>query len=157
MPFASALTDSITAQIAAKPATFRWWNLVSAELKRVQIQIDADPRLAAGAGGAARYFAESAGIEGSAATEFQTATVHVCEQAFANMTSDEAHLEVLFLQFDDRVEVALSQEGDAEPAVSLQSLLGPKPSVMQGVDRVQFEHIGGASVTRLTKFIPHHS
>lgn len=157
MPSASVLTDSITAQIAAKPATFRWPNPVSAEPKRVHIQIDADARLAAGAAAAARYFAESAGVEGKAATEFQTATAHACEQAFANMPSDDSHLDVFLLQFDDRVEVALSQEGDVEPAVSLQSLLGATPSTIQGVDRVQYEHIGGASVTRLTKFISRHS
>jgi hypothetical protein len=40
--------------------------------------------------------------------------------------------------------------------VSLQSLLGAAPSAIQGVDRVQYEHIGGASVTRLTKYISRH-
>jgi hypothetical protein len=114
--------------------------------------MDADPRLAAGAGGAVRYLAESAGLEGGAAKQFQTAAVTVCEEAFSSLNPQHPQLDVYLTLFEDRIEVALAQEGDAGPALSMQELLKNSTQAMKGVDRVQFEQKRGAFVTRLTKF-----
>jgi len=43
---------------------------VSIDFKGIELQIDADARLAAAAGGAARFFAESAGLTSEEATSF---------------------------------------------------------------------------------------
>ncbi|HUL15049.1 MAG TPA: hypothetical protein VLV88_03575 [Terriglobales bacterium] len=125
--------------------------------KRVHLQLDADPRFAAGAGGAVRYMAENAGLEASDASQFQAAAIDACETAFSNMTAEHRHLDVFLTQFEDRIEVAFSQEGDAAPAVSLRTIMEGPVNAVRGVDRVQYEHEGGASITRLTKYLSPHS
>jgi hypothetical protein len=130
------------------------------------MQIEADARLAAAAGGAARYFADAAGLEGSALTDWQTAIVAACKEAFAHLTREHPRLDVSFTWLTDRLEVALSLEGDTSPAVGLDSLAGFAPRsgnpeeksrsnspVLDGVDRVQYETRDGIAVTRLTKYI----
>jgi hypothetical protein len=146
---------------------------VTAEAKSIQMQIEADPRLAAAAGGAARYFADAAGLEGPAITDWQTAIVAACLEAFEHLTREHPRLDVTLTRMADRLEVALSREDDPEPAVGLSSLAGLAPHdsdaqewqagkslVMEGVDRVQYETHGGVAVTRLTKYItsaaPHY-
>jgi len=154
---ASAWTASITAPIAAKLATYPWPNPVPTDPKRVHLQLDADSRFAAGAGGAVRYMAENAGLEADDASQFQAAAVSACETAFSNMIAEQPHLDVYVTQFDDRIEVAFSQEGDAAPAVSLRAIMEGPVNAVRGVDRVQYEHQGGASITRLTKYLPQQS
>ncbi len=161
-----AATDSTTVQIAGKPATFPWRIPVDAESKFVRLQIEADPRLAAAAGGAARYFADAAGLEAPAIAGWQTAIVAACKEAFAHLTREHPRLEVSFTRLADRLEVALSQEGESAPAVGFDSLIGSSPQsddapgkarggspVLRGVDRVQYESKDGTAVTRLTKYI----
>jgi len=130
------------------------------------MQIEADPRLAAAAGGAARYFAVAAGVEGPAIAGWQTAIVEACKEAFAHLTREHPRLDVSFTRLADRLEVALSREGETAPAVGLDSLIGSPPQrddapgrtrsgspVLRGVDRVQYESKDGTAVTRLTKYI----
>jgi len=145
---------------------FPWPTTVATEAKSMHMQIEADARLAAAAGGAARYFADAAGLEGPAITDWQTAVVSACKEAFAHLTQQHPHLDVSFTRLADRLEVALSREGDTSPAVGLDSLAGLAPQtrnpegktdgrspVLGGVDRVQYETVDGVAVTRLTKYI----
>jgi hypothetical protein len=145
---------------------FPWRTLVVTEAKSIQMQIEADARLAAAAGGAARYFADAAGLEGSAIAEWQTAIVAACNEAFQHLTREHPRLDVSFTRLPDRLEVALSREGDTSPAIGLDSLAGLAPQsgnpqgatptrslVLGGVDRVQYETRDGVAVTRLTKYI----
>src|SRR5258708_3102108 len=122
-----AATDSTTVQIAGKPATFPWRIPVDAESKFVRLQIEADPRLAAAAGGAARYFADAAGLEAPAIAGWQTAIIAACKEAFAHLTREHPRLEVSFTRLADRLEVALSQEGESAPAVGFDSPIGSSP------------------------------
>ena len=126
------------------------------------MQIEADPRLAAAAGGAARYFADAAGLEGHAIVDWQTAIVAACNEAFEHLTREHPRLDVILTRMVDRLEVALSREGDTSPALGLDTLAGLAPQrgsapggslVMGGVDRVQYETHSGLAVTRLTKYI----
>jgi hypothetical protein len=145
---------------------FPWPTPVATEAKSIHMQIEADARLAAAAGGAARYFADAAGLEGPAITDWQTAVVAACKEAFGHLTQEHPRLDVSFTRLADRLEVALSREGDTSPAVGLDSLAGLAPQsgnpqgnphgrspVLGGVDRVQYETIDGVAVTRLTKYI----
>jgi hypothetical protein len=113
------------------------------------MQIEADPRLAAAAGGAARYFADAAGLEGAAMTDWQAAIVAACKEAFEHLTPEHAQLSVTLTRLADRLEVALSRENDTSQA----GAHAGKSEVLEGVDRVQFETQGGVAVTRLTKYI----
>jgi hypothetical protein len=138
---------------------------VTAESKSVRMQIEADPRLAAAAGGAARYLADAAGLEGPAIAGWQAAIVAACKEAFAHLTREHSRLNVSFTRLADRLEVAFFQEGESAPAVGFDSLIGSPQSddmpgkppsgspVLKGVDRVQYESKDGTAVTRLTKYI----
>jgi hypothetical protein len=133
---------------------------VSAESKGVQLQIDPDVRLAAAAGGIARYFAESAGLTNEAAVELQKSIIAACQESFEHLKGNHPHLNVIFSWFTDRIEVAMSYEGSGEPAIGLDSIAGFVHQLggsggLGGVDRVQYEAHEGLSITRLTKYWRH--
>jgi hypothetical protein len=133
---------------------------VSAEIKGIQLQIDADVRLAAAAGGAARFFGESAGLTSEEIAELQKSIVAACEEAFEHMRGERPQLTVTLARFPDRIEVAMSHEGSAEPAVGLDRIAGFASQLggsggLGGVDRVQYETRDGLAVTRLTKYLGH--
>ena len=126
------------------------------------MQLDADTRLAAAAGGVVRFLADAAGMESLAVAQLQSAVVAACAAAFEHLTLKHPHLEVTFARYSDRIEVALSHEGDALPAVGLDAIAGfaartgegsSSPGTFAGVDRVQYETHGVEIVTRLTKYV----
>jgi hypothetical protein len=126
------------------------------------VQLDADPRLAAAVAGAARYLADAAGLPCDAIDKLQSSVLTACHQAFEHLTKAHPHLDVTLLRFPDRLEIALSHQGDAIPAFGLDTIAGlatrmddskPDPGVFAGVDRVQFESRGTEIVTVLTKYL----
>jgi hypothetical protein len=128
----------------------------------MHLRIDADERLAAAVGGATRYLADAAGLESEAISQLQSAVVAACQEAFEHLTEDHPHLDVTLTRLPDRIEVALSHEGETSPAVGLDTIAGfvsssgdasARPAVLGGVDRVQYETQGRVAVTRLTKYV----
>jgi hypothetical protein len=126
------------------------------------VQLDADPRLAAAIGGAARYLANVAGLESDAIAQLQSSVLAACLEAFEHLTKAHPHLVVTLARFPDRLEVGLSHKGEALPAVGLDTIAslaagigGTKSGggVFAGVDRVQYESRGPEIVTLLTKYI----
>jgi ABC-type transporter Mla subunit MlaD len=126
------------------------------------LQIDADARLAAAVGGAARYLADAAGLENEAISQLQSTIVAACREAFDHLSGDHPRLDVTLTRLPDRIEVALSHEGEPSPAVGLDTVAGfaaqigdatGQPPVLAGIDRVQYETQGGVAVTRFTKYI----
>ena len=132
-------------------------NPVPTEPKLIHIQIDADRRFAAGAGGAVHYLAENAGLQHEAASDLQNATVNACTTAFSALTPVHPQVDVRLAQFEDRIEVAISHEDDGERAPGLDAMAKASGKALAGVDRVQFEHLGKSSVIRLTKYLGQHS
>lgn len=133
---------------------------MSADSRGIELQTDPDVRLAAAAGGAARYFAESAGMLNEAATELQKSVVAACQEAFEHLTGNHPRLVVTLALFADRIEIAMTHEGNAEPAVGLDRIAGLAQQLgssngLGGVDRVQYEAHDGLAVTRLTKYLGH--
>jgi hypothetical protein len=138
---------------------------VATESKTIRLQIEADSRLAAAAGGVARYLGDAAGLDNSAVTNLQSTIIAACQQAFENLDAQHPLLEVSLTRFEDRIEVALAHQGEAAPAVGLDTIagfaaqLGANSSgasgagAWSGVDRVQFETQGDSAVTRLTKYL----
>jgi hypothetical protein len=131
---------------------------VTAESRGIQLQIDPDARLAAAAGGVARYLAEAAGLTSDAVVKLQTSIVAACEEAFAHLVGQHPHLNVTLTRYPDRIEVAMAYEGGDEPAVGLDRIAGFADQLgnsrgLGGVDRVQYEAHDGLSVTRLTKYV----
>jgi len=134
---------------------------VASDSKTFRLQIDADPRLAAAAGGVARYLADTAGLETDVAARLQSAVVTATSEAFEHLTASQPHLEVTFTRLADRMEVSLAHRGEGSPAVGLDSIAGfaariagtsSTPGVFAGFDRVQYESRGGEAITRLTKY-----
>jgi hypothetical protein len=120
--------------------------------KTVSVQIDADARLAAAAGGAARYFGESSGLEGGVAAQLQSTVAAACQEAFEYLTPEHPHLTVTFTRHADRIEIEISHEGESAPAIGLDTIAADS-AAMEGVDRVQYETKGKSAVTLLTKYL----
>ena len=81
---------------------------MSTDRKRIELQVDSDPRLAAGVGGAVRLLAEAAGMPDDVCKEFQQATVRACIKAFDAHPGATHAVELLV--FGDRLEVAVDAD-----------------------------------------------
>jgi hypothetical protein len=133
---------------------------VIADAKAIVLCIDADVRFAAAAGAIARFLGEAAGLNNEALTELQKSVVAAATEALEHLMGSHPHLNVTVTRFADRIEVALSHQGSAEPAMGLDRVAGLSgghegSNVLEGIDRVQFEAGEGQAVTRLTKYVGH--
>jgi hypothetical protein len=135
---------------------------VATDAKRIQLKMEADPRLAAAAGGAARWLGDAAGLEDASLSQLRAAIVAACREEFRHLDAAHPHLEVTLTRFADRIEVALEHEEERSPAMGLDAVVGFAAQLgdnsggtraLDGVDRVQFETHGGCAITRLTKFL----
>src|SRR5260370_36570885 len=95
-----------------------WPAVVATELNSLLLQIDADPRLAAAAGGVARYLADVAGFDNDAIARLQSGVIAAWAEAFGHVTANH-QLQSTFTHFSDRMEVALPHLGDNSPAIGL--------------------------------------
>src|SRR5262249_20033770 len=103
---AFARTGFTTAPTAGKRAMLRWLTAVHTELRIISLRVDPDARLAAGAGGIARYLADSAGMASAASSELQAETVSACLQAFESLK--QSALQIRYALYSDRIEIDLS-------------------------------------------------
>jgi hypothetical protein len=101
---------------------FPWPAAVATEPKTFRLLLDADARLAAAAGGVARYLADAAGLDNDAVARMQSAIVAACLEAFEHLTVDDPRLEITFTRLPDRMEIALSHRGEGSPAVGLDKI-----------------------------------
>lgn len=151
MAFTIARTVGKLVTSPSRPAT------VTAEPKSFQVEIDCDPRLAAAAGGVARYVSESAGVESNESFRFQKAVVAACIEAFKLLGGSHPHVTVTTTRFTDRIEVKLTYQPKLQATKDLDGSAGPrKPantSAFEGIDETQREFRGGAATTRLTKYL----
>jgi hypothetical protein len=150
------------ARTAGKRATSPLRTTVGTDAKSIRLQVDADTRLAAAVGGAARYLADAAGLENEAVSQLQSAILAACRQAFDHLSGPHPRLSVTFAGLPDRIEITFEHEGEPAPAMGVDTAAEAAGSagdharrlnVMAGVDRVQYERRGGLTVTRLTKYI----
>jgi hypothetical protein len=84
---------------------------VGTEIQAATLKFNADARLAAAAGGVARYFADGAGMEPDAIANLQADTLAACQAAFAHLTRPTDQLSVEITRFADRIEVAVAYPG----------------------------------------------
>lgn len=72
--------------------------------------IDPDVRLAAAAGGVARYLADAAGLDNGAVSALQTETVAACSKGLQRLTENQ-RVAVTVTRSPDRIEVVVSRPG----------------------------------------------
>ncbi len=113
--------------------------------QKILLQMDADVRLAAAAGGAARYFADNAGLENQAILSLQESVMSACKHCF-QCHSSATSCEIMLLRFEDRLEIDLSFPGKESPESK------EKPN-LPGVDQVQCEFTENSARLRLIKFL----
>jgi hypothetical protein len=135
---------------------------VATELKSFQMEIDADVRLAAAAGGVVCYLADLAGLENDPIARLQSAVIAACSEAFKRLTPDRPQLKITFTRFSDRIEVAVSPRGQdsSSPGFDTIAALAEQAGgarsnqvIFAGFDLVRYETRGSEAVTRLTKYI----
>jgi hypothetical protein len=107
--------------------------------------MDADVRLAAAAGGVARYFADNAGLANEAILNLQESVMLACKHCF-HCHSSANSCEITLLRYEDRLEIDLAVPGK-ETSEGQQELMLP------GVDEVHCEFLGNSARMRLIKFL----
>ncbi len=75
------------------------------------MQLDPDARLAAAAGGVARYLADAAGLDNGAVTALQTETIAACGKELQQLKEKNQRMEVTVTRSPDRIEVVVSRPG----------------------------------------------
>lgn len=113
--------------------------------QKIHLQMDADLRLAAAAGGVARYFADNAGMENEAILNLQAAVMSACKHCF-RCHSSAASCEIDLLRFEDRLEIDLSFPGKESPE-------GREKPVLPGVDEVHCDFLENSARLRLVKYL----
>jgi hypothetical protein len=111
----------------------------------ILLQMDADVRLAAAAGGVARYFADNAGLANEAILNLQESVMLACKHCF-HCHSSANSCEITLLRYEDRLEIDLAVPGK-ETSEGQQELMLP------GVDEVHCEFLGNSARMRLIKFL----
>jgi hypothetical protein len=111
----------------------------------ILLQMDADVRLAAAAGGVARYFADNAGLANEAILNLQESIMLACKHCF-DCHSSATSCEVTLLRYEDRLEIDLSVPGKESPE-------GNEKPALPGVDEVHCEFLGNSARMRLIKFL----
>lgn len=120
-----------------------------AETQKIALQLDADRRLCAAAGGVGRYFADAAGLANSAVSGLQSAIVAVCNREVERLGDSAQRLDVTVIRTPDRIEVVmLRRVADGSGTDS-----GEQQGTLTGVDRVQHETRAEMAITRLTKYL----
>jgi hypothetical protein len=121
---------------------------VPAETQKIAMQLDADTRLCAAAGGVGRYFADAAGLANSAVLGLQSAIVAVCNREVEQIGDSPQRLDVTVIRTPDRIEVVMirrATDGSGKDS--------EERGIINGVDRVQHETQAEMAITRLTKYV----
>ena len=112
---------------------------------QISVRMDADDRLVAAIGGAARYLADAAGLATEVILQFQAAVVSACRHCF-KCHSSEQPCGITLRRSPDRLEVEVTMPGTDTNSE-------PKPN-WAGIDEVHCESQDHSAVLRLTKFVP---
>lgn len=112
------------------------------------MQLDADARLCAAAGGAGRYFADAAGLANSSVSGLQSAIVAVCKGEVERLGDSEQRLDVTVARTPDRIEIVMRRRVTDGSAIDSE-----EQEMIAGVDRVQHETQAEMAITRLTKYV----
>ena len=119
-----------------------------AETQKIAMQLDADTRFCAAAGGAGRYFADAAGLSNSAVSGLQSAIVAVCNRELERIGDSRQRLDVTVTRTPDRIEVVMRRRATDDSGRDSE-----EQGMITGVDQVQHETQAEMAITRLTKYV----
>ena len=119
-----------------------------AETQKIAMQLDADTRFCAAAGGAGRYFADAAGLSNSAVSGLQSAIVAVCNRELERIGDARQRLDVTVTRTPDRIEVVMRRRATDDSGRDSE-----EQGMITGVDQVQHETQAEMAITRLTKYV----
>ena len=112
------------------------------------MQLDADTRLCAAAGGVGRYFADAAGLANSAVSGLQSAIVAMCNRELQHIGDSAQRLDITVTRTADRIEVVMRRR-----ATQGMGKNSEEQGMIPGLDRVQHETQADMAITRLTKYV----
>ena len=112
------------------------------------MQLDADTRFSAAAGGVGRYFADAAGLANSAVSGLQSAIVAMCNREVERIGDSAQRLDVTVTRSPDRIEVVMRRRATRGSGKDTE-----EQGTVTGVDRVQHETQADMAITRLTKYV----
>jgi hypothetical protein len=121
---------------------------VPADTQKIAMQLDADRRLCAAAGGVGRYFADAAGLANNAVSGLQSAIVVVCTREAERIGDSRQRLDVTVTRTPERIEVVIRRR-----ATDGSRKDSEEPGAITGVDEVQRETQAEMAITRLTKYV----
>jgi hypothetical protein len=134
------------------------------EAIRVSLHLGGDPRLVAAVGCAVEFQAAQAGLERERCAHLAKAAVDVCREALVQLADVDGGLDIRVKTFADRIEISIEHRGLSAPAVGLDAFAVPSVipegycgvngmELLERVDRVTFDSLGGVVRTTLVKFL----
>ena len=134
------------------------------EHSRTILHLSRDDRLIAAVGGAVAHFAERLGMEDAARNLLTGALEDLCRQTLPLLNGNEDGLDVAIEDFDDRLQISVEHQGEAQPSVGVESFIAEcaresKQRVtgvhlMRTVDRIEYDACNGSIRTTLVKYLP---
>lgn len=132
---------------------------------RVQLKLQADPRLAASVSAATDNIAQRLGFELGPRAALAAAVEQACSSTFQLLDSEGSEVSVAIEDFDNRIEVNIEYPGQPLPSIGLETFAGfgsqDAPTeqpvglmLLTLVDRVLFETVEGRQRMTLVKYLP---
>jgi hypothetical protein len=136
---------------------------VPCEHSRTVLHLSRDERLIAAVGGAVAHFAERVGMDDAARNLLTGALEDLCRQTLPLLNGKGDGLDVAIEDFDDRLQISVEHQGEAQPSVGVESFIaecarGSNQRVtgvhlMRSVDRIEYDACQGSIRTTLVKYL----
>jgi hypothetical protein len=136
---------------------------VACEHSRTVLHLSRDDRMIAAVGGAVAHFAERVGMENAACNVLTSALEELCRQTLPLLNGNGDGLDVAIEDFDDRLQISVEHNGEAQPSVGVESFIAECARdsdqrltgvrLMRSVDRIEYDARSGSIRTTLVKYL----
>jgi len=136
---------------------------VACEHSRTVLHLSRDDRMIAAVGGAVAHFAERLGLENAACSLLTSALEELCRQTLPLLNGNGDGLDVAIEDFDDRLQISVEHNGEAQPSVGVESFIAECARdsdqrltgvrLMRSVDRIEYDARSGSIRTTLVKYL----
>ena len=136
---------------------------MACEHSRTVLHLSRDDRMIAAVGGAVAHFAERVGMENAACNVLTSALEELCRQTLPLLNGNGDGLDVAIEDFDDRLQISVEHNGEAQPSVGVESFIAECARdsdqrltgvrLMRSVDRIEYDARSGSIRTTLVKYL----